>query len=144
VSFFPDEMPRPEPDRDDQGFWEACAQRRLCFQACGACGALRHPPRPICYRCHSVETKWVEAPSPAVVYTFCVVHHPNHPAVASRVPYVVGVVEFPSLPGVRLVTNITDIAHSTVRIGMPVSIWWDDIGGGMFVPRFRPAAPSDA
>jgi uncharacterized OB-fold protein len=86
----------------------------------------------------------VEAPSSAVVYTFCVVHHPNHPAVASRVPYVVGVVEFPSLPGVRLVTNITDVAHSAVRIGMPVSIWWDDIGGGMFVPRFRPAAPSDA
>lgn len=138
MSYFPAEMPRPESDRDDHEFWSGCAQQQLRFQACAECGTLRHPPRPICHKCHSIVCKWVGAPSTALIYTYCVVHHPNHPALARRVPYVVGVVEFPTLPGVRLVTNITDVQPLDVRIGMKVSLWWDDIGDGLFVPRFRP------
>jgi uncharacterized OB-fold protein len=137
VSYFPAEMPRPEPDRDDREFWAACAERRLCFQACASCGTLRHPPRPICHVCQATGTKWLEAPASAVLYTYCVAHHANHPAVATRVPYIVGLVEFPALPGVRLVTNITDMSPADVRIGMEVRLWWDDIGEGMYVPRFR-------
>ena len=139
MSYFPAQMPRPEPDRDDQEFWNGCAQQQLRFQACADCGTLRHPPRPICHKCHSIDSKWVDAPSRGIIYTYCVVHHPNHPALAACVPYVVGVVEFPALPGVRLVTNITGVEPSSVRIGMEVSVWWDDIGGGVFVPRFRPS-----
>lgn len=139
MSYFPAEMPRPEPDRDDREFWAHCAERRLRFQACARCGALRHPPTPICHACQSTETRWVEAPGTAVIYSYCVVHHPNHPAMASRVPYVVGLVTFPSLPGVRLVTNIIDLPPAEIAIGAEVALWWDDIGEGMWIPRFRPA-----
>jgi uncharacterized OB-fold protein len=86
----------------------------------------------------------VDGPSTAVVYTFCVVHHANHPAVEPVVPYVVGVVVFPTLPGVRFVTNITDVAPEAVRIGMLVELWWDDIGDDMKVPRFRPSKAGPA
>ena len=141
MSYFPAEMPRPEPDRDDRDFWTSCAQQQLRFQACAACGTPRHPPRPICHQCQSFAIKWVESGSRAVVYTYCVVHHPNHPALAERVPYIVGVVEFPNLPGIRFVTNITGAAPQDVRIGMAVTLWWDDIGDGQFIPRFRPNPP---
>lgn len=141
MSYFPAEMPRPEPDRDDRDFWTSCAQQQLRFQACAACGAPRHPPRPICHQCQSFAIKWVESGSRAIVYTYCVVHHPNHPALAERVPYIVGVVEFPNLPGIRFVTNITGAAPQDVRIGMAVTLWWDDIGDGQFIPRFRPNPP---
>jgi uncharacterized OB-fold protein len=135
-------MPRPEPDRDDHEFWDYCAARQLRFQACDRCGTLRHPPTPICHHCQATATRWVEAPPTAVIYTFCVVHHANDPAVAARVPYVVGLVHFPSLPGVRLVTNITDIAPDKVQIGAEVALWWDDIGKGLWIPRFRPIEPA--
>jgi uncharacterized OB-fold protein len=69
-----------------------------------------------------------------------VVHHANHPAVVAKVPYVAGLVTFPDLPGVRLITNITDIAPEQVTIGAEVALWWDDIGEGMWVPRFRPSS----
>lgn len=139
MSFFPADMPRPEPNWDDEEFWRSCAKEKLVFQACAECNTLRHPPGPTCPACLSIRVRWVDGPSTAVVYTFTVIHHPNHPAVESVVPYVVAVVEFPKLPGIRFVTNITDVAPDAVRIGMPVELWWDDIGDDMKIPRFRPS-----
>lgn len=93
---------------------------------------------PMCPRCQSCETTWKEASGQAVVYSYTVVHHAAHPAASARLPYVVGVLEFEGMPGVRLVSNVTDIDPKQVRIGATVRLWWDDIGEGMFVPRFRP------
>ncbi|MBK0392557.1 Zn-ribbon domain-containing OB-fold protein [Ramlibacter algicola] len=137
MSYFPDDMPRPEPTMDEAGFWEFCKDRSLRFQACTSCGTLRHPPLPMCPHCQSCGIDWKEAPPDAEVYSYTVVRHASHPAVTPRLPYVVAVVEFPALPGVRLITNITDIDPGAVRIGLPVKLWWDDIGEGMHVPRFR-------
>ena len=138
MAYFPDDMPRPEPDWDDRGYWEHCAEQRLCFQTCGACGIVRHPPGPMCAACHSTAVSWTDAPSEAEVYSYNVVHYAGHPAVKARLPYVGAVVEFAGLPGVRLVTNVTHVEPAEMRIGMAVRLWWDDIGDGMFIPRFRP------
>lgn len=139
MSFFPADMPRPEPNYDDEGFWKNYAEKRLCFQACGDCGALRHPPTPICHACHSVEVTWLEAPSTGTIYSYNVVHHAGHTAVESALPYVGALVEFEGFPGVRLVTNVTDVDPAAMQIGTRVNLWWDDIGEGMFIPRFKPA-----
>jgi uncharacterized OB-fold protein len=47
------------------------------------------------------------------------------------------VLEFPGCPGVRLISNLTDVDPAEVRIGQRVTLWWDDVGDGMFLPRFR-------
>ncbi|MEC9347967.1 MAG: OB-fold domain-containing protein [Pseudomonadota bacterium] len=139
MAMFPDSMPRPTPNMDEQGFWDACAQQALRFQACGSCGTLRHPPLPICGACHSTAIRWVDAPAEAELFSYTVVHHASHPAVKGNLPYVVGIVSFPGLPGVRLVSNITGVERTDVRIGMKLRLWWDDIGAGMYVPRFAAA-----
>lgn len=144
MPYFPNEMPRPVPAMNDTEFLRGCEKRHLRFQACAACGILRHPPMPICSQCHSTAEKWVEAPTTAKVYSFTVVHHASHPAVKTSLPYVVALLEFPALPGVRLISNITHVDPSEVRIGMQVDLWWDDIGEGMFLPRFRPMEKTKA
>ncbi|HVN49836.1 MAG TPA: zinc ribbon domain-containing protein, partial [Acidimicrobiales bacterium] len=53
--------PAPATTRDTAFFWEALKERRLLIQRCAACGALRHPPRPMCPRCHSLDWDTVEA-----------------------------------------------------------------------------------
>lgn len=141
---FPSEMPRPEPNMDDAQFWLNCNQRRLMFQACGSCGTPRHPPTPMCGNCQSTVTEWAEAPEGAVVYSFTVVHYAAHPAVADNLPYVVAVVVFTDMPGVRLVTNITEIAPDKVNIDMEVRLWWDQLDQDVWVPRFRPLSRPDA
>lgn len=138
MSYFPADMPRPEPDMDDKAFWESCAEKRLCFQGCADCGTLRHPPTPICYVCHSVNVKMVEAPEEAEVFTYNVIRHASHAAVTGSLPYIGAVVEFAGMPGVRLITNVTDIDPAEMKIGMRVRLWWDDIGENMALPRFRP------
>lgn len=138
MAYFPDAMPRPVPTMDDAGFWDRCRQRKLCFQACAACGKLRHPPMPVCPACHSTKVTWINAPAQAEVYTFNVIHYASHPAVAGHLPYVGALIVFPELPGVRLISNVTHCAPSSVSIEMPVELWWDDIGDDMFIPRFRP------
>jgi uncharacterized OB-fold protein len=140
MAYFSPEMPAPHPNMDDAGFWDACREQRLRFQACGSCGAVRNPPAPICGQCHSTETTWVGAPSRAALYTFTVVHHASHSAVVGQLPYVAAVVEFPELPGVRLISNVTGVGPAELRIGMPLQLWWDDIGDGMMVPRFKPVS----
>lgn len=142
MAYFPETMPRPVPTMDDAGFWQGCADRVLRFQACGDCDAVRHPPTPVCPACRSTRVVWHEAPEEAEVYTFTIVHHASHPAVKARLPYVGAVVVFPAMPGVRLVTNITDWNPAAVYIGMPVRLWWDDIGEGLYLPRFRPLTNS--
>lgn len=140
MSFFSETMPRPVPNLDDAAFWEGCAAQRLQFQHCADCGAARHPPTPICHSCRSAAVQWKEAPAQAEVYTYTVIHYAAHPAVSARLPYVAAAVTFAGLDNVRLVTNITGCEPSQVRIGMPVRLWWDDVGEGMFLPRFEPEA----
>ena len=138
MSYFPDTMPQPTPVMYEADFWNACKEKHLRFQSCADCGHLRHPPTPICPQCHSTNIKWVDAPEEAEVFSFTVVHHASHPAVKAKLPYVVGILTFEGMDGVRLVSNVTDIPTDQVKIGMKVKIWWDDIGDGNFVPRFRP------
>ena len=138
MSYFPPDMPRPFPQFDDQGFWKHCALRQLRFQVCADCDTPRHPPTPVCACCHSFNADWKATQGHGSIYSYTVIHHASHEAVKPKLPYVVGVIEFADVPGVRLVSNITDIDPAQVRIGMPVQLWWDDIGEGMWVPRFSP------
>jgi uncharacterized OB-fold protein len=83
---------------------------------------------------------WKQAAGSAEVYTHTTIHHASHESVKPNLPYVVSVVTFPDVPGVRLVTNITDVDPKQVHIGMPVQLWWDAIGDGMYIPRFKPTS----
>ena len=140
MAYFSDAMPAPHPNFDDRDFWSACAEKRLQFQACTECGAARHPPTPVCPRCRSFKVMWKQAAGSAEVYTHTTIHHASHESVKPNLPYVVSVVTFPDVPGVRLVTNITDVDPKQVHIGMPVQVWWDAIGDGMYIPRFKPTS----
>lgn len=138
MAYFSDGMPRPDPNRDDEGFWRGCAEQRLQFQTCADCGTCRHPPIAVCAQCRSVRVTWTPTTGRAQIYTYTVIHHAAHPAVAARLPYVTAVVSFDDIPAVRLLTNITHCDPADVRIGMAVELRWDDIGDGLFLPRFRP------
>lgn len=108
------------------------------FQRCADCGAVRHPPMPVCPECRSFADDWVAATEDAALYTFTVIHHANHDALRDAVPYNAAVVIFPALQNVRLVTNIVDAAPHDLRIGMPLDLVWEEPAPGRVLPRFRP------
>ncbi len=141
-------MPIPMPQLDDAAFWASCNERVLRFQACADCERLRHPPIPMCPHCRSVRVTWRQAPAEARVFSYTVIHHGVHPALADRLPYVVAVLEFDGMDGIRLVSNLTGVDPREVRIGQAVALYWDEIGERRYLPRFTvddrnaPARPS--
>jgi uncharacterized OB-fold protein len=138
MSYFRGRDVAPVPNPDDAPFWAHCAQKRLVFQRCGACATVTHPPLAVCPKCQSLARDWVEAPTRARVYSFTWIHTAAHESVADCLPYNVAVVEFPDLPGVRLITNVIDAAPGTLAIGHEVFLTWETAGDAT-LPRFRKA-----
>jgi 3-oxo-4,17-pregnadiene-20-carboxyl-CoA hydratase alpha subunit len=126
--------PRPAVSQDTAFFWEGAAKGELLIQRCKACGALRHPARPMCGECGSLEWDAVRSSGRGEVYSFVVYHHPIVPAF--DVPYVVALIALEE--GTRLVSNLIDVDPEDVRIGMPVEVAFTKVDDEMTLPLFRP------
>ncbi len=130
---------RPDPlvTEDSELFWSAADDSRLVAQRCSGCGALRHPPRPMCPHCHSLEFEPQELSGRGTVYSFAVLHHPQNPAF--EYPVLAALIDLEE--GVRLMSNLRGMDPSEIRIGMPVAVTYVPTLGGHQVPVFE-AIPS--
>ncbi len=137
MSYLPEGMPKPQPSRDDAPFWAGCAQRKLVVRHCDACDRSFHPPMPSCPRCAATRLSWKQVSGNGEVYTYTVSHHPTFPALKGHGAYNVAVIMLDGADDVRLVSNVVGIENDELRIGLPVSVYWDDIGDGMYLPRFQ-------
>lgn len=101
-------------------FWDGVAEGTLRFPYCGACRRFHWYPMPRCPHCGDQDIDWRAVGGPAEVYSWTVVRHAFSEAVAGQVPYVVALVTFADAPGVRLITNLVDVATDDISIGMAV------------------------
>jgi uncharacterized OB-fold protein len=127
-------MTRPAPvlTEDNRFFWEAAAEGRLVAQRCGACGKLRHPPRPMCPECHSLDAKIVDLAGTGTIYSYALLHHPRHPDF--DYPVIAVLVDLDE--GVRMVSNLVDAEPQDVRVGMPVRVTFAPTAEDLAVPVF--------
>lgn len=137
MPYLPVTVPGPKIDEVNSPFWENCRNHRLTFQKCGDCGHRVHPPLPVCPRCQSLNRLWPEAPAEAIVFSFTWIHTAAHDSVADCLPYNAALVEFPALPGVRLVTNVINVKPGGLAIGDRVNLVWEDGEDDQPLPRFR-------
>src|SRR5690606_18948135 len=133
--------PRPErhplqPARsaDTDFFWDGAARGELRIRRCTGCGALRHPPGPLCPRCRSTGADHVTASGAGTVYSHVVHHHP--PVPGRTAPFVVAVVELPE--GVRVTGNVVGADPGEVYVGMPVRLEFERVDDGLVLPQWRP------
>ena len=70
----------PSMTADTQFFWDGVKDGRLLIQRCAACGALRHPPRPMCPHC-TVARRGTRSSrrGTGTVYSFVLPRHPQFP-----------------------------------------------------------------
>lgn len=117
-------------------YWEGAAQGRLLIQSCRSCGALSHPPSPLCPECHSADRGATEMSGHGHVASFVIVHHPPNPWF--ELPVVVATVELDEGP--KVITNVCNVAVGEVELGMPVEVFFAETDEpGVGVPLFRPA-----
>lgn len=134
--------PQPQPTPVSQGYWEGARAGRLMLQRCGGCGAIRHYPRPVCSRCHSLKVDWVPASGEGVVHSWTVAHYGYHPAFKGEVPYVLLTVDLAE--GVRALGRVDGIAVDDLRLGLPVRVRMGATENGYALPVFVPAAAAAA
>jgi uncharacterized OB-fold protein len=128
--------PIPVLTEDNAAFWDAAADGRLVAQRCDGCDRFRHPPRPMCPACHSLEHHFVELAGTGVLYSYALLHHPQHPAFTY--PVIAALVDLDE--GVRLATNIVDVNPTDVEIGMALEVRFEPITDDVALPVFRPRA----
>ena len=131
----PPRRPRPAINDDNRFFWEGVARGELLIQRCVACGRLRHPPRPMCPGCRSLEWDALTACGRGTVYSYVVPYHPPIPPFSY--PHAVALIELEE--GTRLVSNIVGVDPASVRIGMPVELTMVAVDDELTLPQFRPA-----
>lgn len=130
--------PLPRLDEENRWFWEACRRHELVLQRCTACEELRLYPRALCPTCLSSEVTFVRSSGQGIVYTFTATHQNQAPGFREDLPYVMAIVELAEGP--RLMTNIVGCPVEDVRVGMPVTVTFEDVTDEIALPKFQ-AAP---
>jgi uncharacterized protein len=128
-----DAVLRPQVNRDTQFFWDGTRVGELRIQRCGACGALRHPPGPMCPRCHATSPSHTVASGCGSVYSYVVHRHP--PVPGKQLPIVLVLVELEE--GVRMVGELLDASPEDVRIGAPVEVSMARLDDDLTIPGWR-------
>ena len=130
------DKPLPAVTEDGAPYWAAAREGRLELQRCSACKHWRFPPSVVCPKCLAFEHEWAPVSGRAVIYSFIVVHRPQHPGFAKDVPYNVALVELEEGP--RMHTNVVECANEALRIGMPVEVVFEKVDDEITLPKFRP------
>ncbi len=127
--------PVPEVTPALAPFFAAARERRLLVQRCGGCGVLRFPPRELCSGCLATDATWVEVSGRGEIYSFNIMHQVYHPGFAADVPYAVVVVKLAEGP--KLTSNVIDCPPHELRVGMPVTVVFEEMTPEVTLPKFR-------
>ena len=102
-------------------------------QKCEDCGALRHPPRPVCGECMSMKWGSVGTSGEGTVHSYVVMHHPPIPGY--EMPLAVGLIDLAE--GTRVVANVEGCRPDEVTVGMKVECRIEEVDdGGFKLPVF--------
>lgn len=129
----PRERPLPDPDADTAFFWEACARGELHILRCRGCGRFVHPPKQGCRGCGGDDLAPERVSGRGTVYSYTVTHMPLP---GFEPPFAVVLVELEEQAGLRLVSNLVDVAPAEIEIGMPVEVAFER-AGDVTLPLFR-------
>jgi uncharacterized OB-fold protein len=128
------DKPLPEPSPDTAPYWDGLHAGKLMLQSCGACGKIRHYPRPVCPFCYSMETRWQPASGRGLVHSWTITHHAFHPGFKRDLPLMLATVDLDE--GVRMQAQLRGVDASDLKIGMPVRIVFEAATKDVTLPVF--------
>jgi uncharacterized OB-fold protein len=120
---------------DNKWWWDACDEGKILIQRCENCQTLRHPPRPMCGECQSMEFDSVESTLDGEVLSHTELHHPKIPGY--QYPLVCAVIKLSE--GINIVSNVVGCDPADVHIGMHVKGKVEQVDEKTMLPQFYPA-----
>ena len=126
----PRKIPAPQPNVENQRFFDAAAQGKLLIGQCDACGQPHYYPRALCPFCMA-ETTWVESSGKGEIYSLSTMRR------GAGAPFTLAYVTLDEGPAV--LTNIATDDHDGLHIGQRVQVTFvASDGDGPSVPMFAP------
>ena len=129
---------KPPRGHDNAWWWDKAAEGVLGIQRCTSCGALRHPPRPMCGECGSMEWDILEASGRGTICSFTILHNPKFPG--DDYPLIIILVDLEE--GTRLTSQLVDCEPEDVSFGMSVTMKIQEDADGFKLPVFVAAEGS--
>lgn len=127
----------PQADEINRPYLDGLESGRLLLQRCDDDGTYRFPAAPVCPRCLSVASTWVEASGKGSVWSWITMHQPYFEAFRDELPYNVTFVELAEGP--FMMTTVVNPGE--LEIGAPVRVRVGKMGGHS-APRFE-VIPTD-
>lgn len=124
---------KPPMGPDNAWWWDMAAEGKLGIQRCTSCGALRHPPRPMCGECGSMEWEAIESSGRGTIASFTVLTHPQFPGY--NYPLIIILVDLEE--GTRLTSELVDCAPEAVDFGLAVEMVIHEDPDGFKLPVFK-------
>ena len=118
---------------DNRWWWDMAADNKLGIQRCTNCQTLRHPPRPMCGECRSLEWDAVVASGKGTICSYTVLTHPQFPGYAY--PLIIILVELEE--GTRITSQLVGCGPEDVDFGLPVQMKIHEDADGFKLPVFE-------
>jgi uncharacterized OB-fold protein len=132
------DRPLPDPNPETAFFWDAAQRGELHILRCNACGTYVHLPRPACRSCQSTDLSPAKVSGRGVVHSFTVTHFPLP---GFEPPFAVALIELDEQPGLRLASNVVDVAPDDLEIGLPVEVTFEKVADDVTLPLFKRRGP---
>ena len=112
------------------------------IQFCEDCGHSQHPPDDLCYACQGTNLSFRACPGTGCVESAVLVHHPIHPALSERIPYVIAVISVDGAPGCNVQGNVVGCPPEEVEIGQKVRAVFEEAtdptsGQKLLIPQWE-------
>jgi uncharacterized protein len=137
------DKPLPVPDALSAHYWEGARRHELVILKCTTCGTYIHPPRAACRACQRRDLVPTVVPARGEVYSFTITHVPFVPGYEDDTPFVLVLVALDVQPGVRIPTILRDCPIDSARIGMRVTLVFDDVTPDVSLPFAIPDVEAD-
>jgi uncharacterized protein len=132
--------PLPTITPEAKPFWDGAANNKLLMQRCRDCGKYVWTPRPSCFECGSEHLDWQELSGRGEVYSFTVIRQvvgrAASPAFEKDIPYVIAWIDLNEGP--RMISNVVGCPVENVKLGMKVSVTFEQQSADIWLPKFKP------
>ena len=118
---------------DNAWWWHMAEKGKLGIQRCLGCHTLRHPPRPMCGDCHSLDWDVVESSGKGSICSYTVLHHPQFPGY--DYPLIIVLVDLAE--GTRLTSQLVGCPPQDVDFGLSVEMLIQRDPDGFALPVFK-------
>ena len=132
--------PLPQITSEAKPFWDAAAKQQLVMQRCQDCHAYIWTPRPACFECGSEQLEWTQLSGKGEIYSFTVIRQVVGRAASQAfekdIPYVIAWIDLEEGP--RMISNVIGCPVEDVKIGMKVSVEFEQQSAEIWLPKFTP------